>query len=308
MRKRVAIVILNYNNFQDTINCIDSLIKNENENYRLIIVDNASTNNSVAEIEIYLSKNDIKFQCYPNHQNLLINSKFIIIKLEQNIGYARGNNIGLNLAVDLGSTYLVVLNNDTMITQPFLAELKTRLENDKNIGIISPLLKQKDGSIDRNVARKNPSTLQIIINNSFLRNFKLFQNYLDRQYCIKSKEDIVKKEVLYPDLISGSCIMMKSVIYKKIDGFDKNTFLYFEENIVFEKLKQLDLTSCVYLNKHIIHLGAESTRKINSVKLLEYQKESLIYYLRKYRKSILGVFVFIILHEIRKILLRVKFK
>jgi len=306
MQKDTSIIILNYNNYQNTITCVNSILNNEKKIFRLIIIDNGSTNNSFKEIELFFINLNIKYKTTDNLDGVDTDDMFILFKFTQNIGYAKGNNIGLRLGIKLGTKYLVIMNNDIIITEPFLTDIKQILDSNKKMGLITPLLKKQDETIDRNVARKNPSTLQIVINNSFLRNVKLFSKLLDRMYLIKDTKEIEGKELLYADLISGSCMMMKSETFLKINGFDENTFLYFEENILYEKLKQIKLTSCVYLKKNILHIGAESTKKINSQKLLEFQKESLIYYLRNYRKSLLGILIYIVLHKIRRILLKVK--
>ena len=81
MEKSVHIVVLNYNGYEDTISCVDSLLKIQYENYKIIVVDNASTNDHSAL-----------------QQNLP--SEIILLQSGKNLGYAGGNNVGIRWALE----------------------------------------------------------------------------------------------------------------------------------------------------------------------------------------------------------------
>lgn len=119
---KVCIVILNYNNYEDTIECVQSLRSAINSNeYDIVIVDNNSVNDSVKELSRALSP--IK----------------IITSLE-NRGYANGNNIGIKYAEDNGYDYICILNNDTLIEVDFLESCKRELEDNSSVAFVSPVL------------------------------------------------------------------------------------------------------------------------------------------------------------------------
>ena len=99
----VGIVVLNYNNYQDTIACIDSIMTVEkNINYQIFVVDNNSGNCSVSVIS----------QRYGDCVNLIISNR--------NLGYAGGNNLGIAAAVEAGMDYICILK------QPITMELMER--------------------------------------------------------------------------------------------------------------------------------------------------------------------------------------
>lgn len=114
---KVFIIILNYNGYRDTIECIDSIKKSTYKNYEIIIIDNNSTDNSE---RILLSK-------YPEYH---------FIQTGINNGFAWGNNFGIKYSIDNGADYVLLLNNDTIVTPNFLQPLISLAESDKRIGIV----------------------------------------------------------------------------------------------------------------------------------------------------------------------------
>src|SRR5579859_6278398 len=116
---KVSLIILNWNGWKDTLACVNSLSSIAYPNYELIIVDNGSSDESVKKIALWTkNKKNIRF---------LIN--------EKNYGYAKGNNIAIRNVLKKGkSSYILVLNNDTLVEKNFLIELVTAAEKDKNIG------------------------------------------------------------------------------------------------------------------------------------------------------------------------------
>ena len=122
----VSIIIVNFNGKTHLKKCLDSLEKVNYSNFETILVDNNSTDGSVE----FVTKNY---------------SDVIIIKLNQNKGYAEPNNIGAHLAK---GDYLLFLNNDTIVTPEFIFEMIKVSEKDETIAMCQSLLLKPDGSID----------------------------------------------------------------------------------------------------------------------------------------------------------------
>ena len=121
MLPKVDIIILNYNGYKDTIECIKSLQDITYNNIDIIIIDNNSTDNSEYEIKKFISKsNNIQY-----------------IQSGKNIGFSGGNNIGIKLSLEKKSDYICLLNNDTVVEPDFLEPLIDIMEKDKSIGITS---------------------------------------------------------------------------------------------------------------------------------------------------------------------------
>ena len=114
---KVAIVILNWNSYEDTKECLDSLEDVTYPNYEIIIVDNGSTDGSVARLEM----------AFPQHK---------FIRSEENLGFAGGNNIGIKYALAQGVNYVLLLNNDTIVSPGFLTEMVKTAEEDQTIGLV----------------------------------------------------------------------------------------------------------------------------------------------------------------------------
>jgi GT2 family glycosyltransferase len=117
----VYIVILNWNNADDTIECLQSISNSDFQSYVPIVVDNGSTNGSDKEIR----------ERFP---------AISMIKLASNLGYAKGNNVGIQYALESGADYILVLNNDTLIDETMLRKLVEFAETKPNAGIVGPLM------------------------------------------------------------------------------------------------------------------------------------------------------------------------
>lgn len=117
MNNKVSIITVNYNGGADTCEMIESLKQHENYPYELIVVDNGS-----ASLEDYT----LLKEKYPDVK---------VIRSDNNLGFAGGNNIGIQYAT---GNYLFFLNNDTIITRPILEILVKRLESNAKIGCVSP--------------------------------------------------------------------------------------------------------------------------------------------------------------------------
>jgi len=164
---KVAIIVLNWNGWRDTIECLESLQRLTYPNYQIIVVDNGSTDDSVEKIKAWargdipvISKffdydssikpvqwieydrtiaerggtpeEEVRIKQYPS------NRRIILIKTGENSGYAGGNNVGINYALKTGSRYIFLLNNDTVVHPQVLDSTIEILENNNHIGAISP--------------------------------------------------------------------------------------------------------------------------------------------------------------------------
>jgi GT2 family glycosyltransferase len=158
---KVSIIILNWNGWKDTIECLESLYQITHPNYDIIVVDNGSKDESIKKIKDYAHgqiKVTSKFFEY-NSDNKPIqifeyakgevgsgnetidipsNKKLTIIKNDQNCGFAAGNNIGIRFALKaLDPDYVLLLNNDTVVDKKFLDTALKLMEEKENIGIVT---------------------------------------------------------------------------------------------------------------------------------------------------------------------------
>ncbi len=114
----VWILILNFNKAKDTLECIESLRKINYQNYKILIVDNNSTDDSFLTIKNKIEKEEL-------------------IQSGENLGYTGGVNFGIRYLMKKYPDYILVLNNDTLVSKYFLNELVESLEKNKNAAAAS---------------------------------------------------------------------------------------------------------------------------------------------------------------------------
>lgn len=116
-RQAVSVLLLNWNNWKDTNECLASLQHLEYGNWKVAVLDNGSTDGSVERIR----------KRFPNVE---------IIELDGNLGFAKGYNVGIRVALDRGADYVWLLNNDTTVDPAALRELVETAETDPKIGAV----------------------------------------------------------------------------------------------------------------------------------------------------------------------------
>jgi len=114
---RISIVLVNWNNFSDSVECLESIGKCTYQNREIIVVDNGSVGDDARLIKERFGS-DIR-----------------LIENDTNLGFARGCNVGLRDALDRGTDYVVLLNNDTVVAPDFLEGLVSELREDSEAGI-----------------------------------------------------------------------------------------------------------------------------------------------------------------------------
>jgi len=121
LRHRLAVVILNLNGCEVLRDCLASVFRSEPEPPHIIVVDNGSTDGST----------DMVRNEFPQVQ---------LIATGQNLGFAGGNNVGLQAAIEAGFLYVALLNNDTIVDPQCFAQMLTEAEQDATVGAVTPLI------------------------------------------------------------------------------------------------------------------------------------------------------------------------
>ena len=239
----VHIVLLNWNGWRDTLECIRSLEQMEYKNWRAIIVDNGSTDDSVEQLR----------RSYP---------KIPIIETGRNLGFAAGNNVGIRYALERGADYVFVLNNDTTVFEDVLSQLVQFAERHPDAALMSPKINRRDEYREWPV-RRSLDLLTVLCAFSPLRRFIVRVPILSKAFYYTGKEPA---RVCF---LPGSALFFRATTFQIIGLFDENTFLDFEELIIAEKLRAARLCAYFVPQAEIRHKGSASGSKLRARRYIE---------------------------------------
>lgn len=285
MIPRVSIVILNWNGWEDTIECLESVYQIDYPNFHVILVDNNSQDNSIEKIRDYCAGElkmesdffDYKFDKplkfvefgendFPTEIN---NPDLILIKNHENRGFPGGNNVGIKFALEtLDPDYILLLNNDTVVDKQFLNQLVKNGEAHANIGILGPKIFYYD----------DPGVIWSAgcrISWKLARGIQIGSGELDQgQY-----DD--EKEVEY---VSGSAFLIKTEVINEIGLMDENYFLYFEESDWTLRANQAGFKSLYVPKSKIWHKVSKSGGGLSNPIGLYYITRNRWIFMRKWAK------------------------
>ena len=182
VKPMVSIIIVNFNGKHYLESCLSSLTKIDYDNLEIIVVDNNSTDGTI----------EFLVQNYPS---------VITLKLDQNYGFAKPNNMAAKIAK---GDLLLFLNNDTEVTPTFVSELVDVLLNDKQIAICQSLLLKPNGEMDSS--------------GDFIDKIGIVYN---------SKEKI--NEIREISSARGASMIIRKKIFEELHGFDEKFFVSFED-------------------------------------------------------------------------------
>lgn len=222
----VSIIIVNYRSWKPLLNCLESLLSTDKTNITIevIIVDNFS--------------NDVEFDLLQNKFK-----DFIFIRNYSNSGFASGCNIGTKEAK---GEYFLFLNPDTVISHNTLNTLYTTYKKHSEIGILSCLQVDKK---NRFFNQKNvfPSLVHFFGVSRFL-------------YRKTSSHFNTKEELFYPDWVTGALIFISKDWFDKVNGWNEDYWLYFEDVEICKKIVQKNGRIAVTRETTIIHEHGGSSR------------------------------------------------
>lgn len=283
--EKVAIIVLNYKTYGDTNECLDSLVKVTYPNVDVIVVDNASGNGSLEQIEKHLVAANVSFGrvgVADVSAAAACPQRIVLFPSPENRGYSAGNNWGIRIACAREADYVMILNNDTIVEPGFLQPLVNQFAEDTATGAVGPRLVGLDGKIDRCCARGRMSFWGYCRwLRTLLRIFcpKLdvedFFGYFYKGYAFDCPKCVNK--------LSGACFMLSQSAIDKVGLLDETPFLMLEEAILAEKLTNAGLNSYVVPASSIIHKGSGTISKEPSAFIQRKIKESRCYYFKNYR-------------------------
>jgi GT2 family glycosyltransferase len=189
----VITVILNTNRGEDTLACLATLAEASHTPHHIIVLDNASTDGSVAAI---------------GHRFPAVE----VIALTKNLGYTGNNNVGIEAAMAQGADWVFVLNEDTIVADDCIALMIQAAEKDPQVGIVGPMVYHYS---EPNVIQSAGGTLD-----RRWMAVHLGENEEDRGQFSQPR---------FVDYISGCGILVRRQVIEQIGGLDERLFYYWEE-------------------------------------------------------------------------------
>jgi GT2 family glycosyltransferase len=190
--QKVFIILLNWNNWNETRECLASLRKVTYDNFEVIVVDNGSEEEEREKIRSVHTTYSIQHTIYS----------------DTNLGFAGGNNVGIRYSLEHGADYIMLLNNDAIVAPDFLTELVKAAESDPSYGILGSKI-YKYGTND------------VVFNGGKVN------RWLTKGEHIKNQElGIMNHEV---DYITGAAMLIKREVVEMVGQMREEYFLYYED-------------------------------------------------------------------------------
>jgi len=269
--EKIVFVILHYQAIKQTINCINSIKEKLNEQqYEIVVVDNNSTNGTGKELNDLYNKD----------------SKVHIILNKENLGFARGNNIGFKYAKEeLKADFISMINNDTCIIQNDFFELIKQEYAKSNFAVLGPKIILLNNEINplitkeltiKNVKKeKNILYVSLLFNYLHIEDILIFIKEKIKKHINKDKETLKSVNERHENIIlHGCCLIFSPTYIEKFDGLDDRTFLYHEEELLYIRLKRNKMLSVYNPNLMIFH---EEDAATNSISKSKNKKRRFIY-------------------------------
>jgi len=226
INKTTYVIILNWNGWKDTIECLESLFCSEGADFVAIVCDNASADSSLSELEQWavsrFSHNRYKKLTRSQVESgvaLESDCQLVLVDNASNLGFAGGNNVGVHLAMhQTNCEYIWLLNNDTTIEPNALVCAVKRMQEDANIGLCgSSLIYYHD--------RNKVQAMGGAIYSKFTgraRHIGAFSLPND----LPIQPDLVESQMSY---VIGAAMLVRRQFIETVGYMQDDYFLYFEE-------------------------------------------------------------------------------
>jgi len=245
---KVAVIILNCNQPEYTLQCALSVSKSDYPNLETVVVDNGSLPDQYGRLRQGLPQ-------------------LVILRSETNLGFARGNNLGLHYALEHGADYALVINNDTLVDPRMISQLVQAGEADPNLGLLGPVI----------YYLQEPEKVWFA---GYRFNHGIY--LLRRGLHLKPPLEPVE----YVDFVCGCALMIRRPILETIGLLPEEYFIYYEDlDFCFRVKKAGWKIGCVTEAKMWHAISAYFGGPDSPMKQYHQVKGSLIFY-RKYSRGL----------------------
>lgn len=249
----LSIIIVNWNVRELLRHCLHSIdTHRDGLSVEVIVVDSSSTDGSVE----------------------MIAAEFPWVHLvpcDENVGFPRGNNIGLKRA---GGRNILLLNPDTVVTDKALSLMLDYLAAHPDIGALGPQLLNPDGTVQSS-RRRFPTLVTGFLESTWLEG--LAPGMLRRYYALDLPDDMTADV----DWVTGACILVPRDVYEEVGGLDEGYFMYSEELDWCRRIKETGRRVVYFPPARVIHHVGKSSEQAVTARHINFQRAKLRYF-RKY--------------------------
>ncbi len=257
----LSIIIVSWNVADLLVDCLESIlygsvtvnadqITDENILIEIIVVDSASSDNTVEMLRRYFP--EVK-----------------VLPQQENIGFTRANNIGLEVAQ---GRYHLLLNPDTLILGDALLRMVRYMDENPAIGIIGPYTLNTNGTLQP-TRRRFPTVAVGFFESTWLQPFaprQILNHYYMADAPLLATHDV--------DWVQGSALMARAEVYAQIGGLDAGYIMYSEELDWCRRAKEAEWRIVFVCSVQIIHHGGQSTQQISARRHIHFQESKLRYF------------------------------
>ena len=246
----LSVVIVNYQTFELTKNTINSIFEYEYPfSYEVLLVDNASGDDSLSRLKDYFKDN------------------VIFIESRENNGFAAGNNQALKIAK---GKYQLLLNSDTIVWENTLESIYYYMEKHTDVGATGCRVLLENGDLDKACKRSFPN-----VKNSFFRLFHIPTKSKDDNYNLDSLPDDGVYEI---DCLTGAFMFIRKEALDEVGFLDETFFMYGEDIDLCFRIKQAGWKIVYYGKSKITHFKGASSKKQKSKLIYEFYRAMYVYY------------------------------
>lgn len=238
----VSIIILSYNTKELLKNCLTSVLRYANDvSYQVIVVDNASSDGSPEMVAKEFSQ--VK-----------------LIKNKTNVGFAKGNNIGVEQATH---KYVLFLNSDTLLRDNSIKGMTEILEKDDTVAVVGGKLENSDGSTSKSFG-----------------SFYGIWDVIKMLFGNDRQQTSHPQTTQHVDWVSGGFMLIRTDVFRKLNGFDEHFFMYIEDMELCYRINKLKYGIMFYPEAKVLHKAQGSSNR--SFAIIHIYK-GLVYFYKKHK-------------------------
>ncbi len=249
----IDVILVNHNSGEALGQCLKTLQKGGSEGLNISVVDNASVDDSMADLP-----SDLPLS---------------IIKNAENLGFAKACNQG---AKQGKAEFIAVINPDCFVTVQQLQKLSENLKNDAKAALIGCRVLNEDGGLQAASRRRLPTFWRVVFHVTGLSRWSWFQG-------ININDTGQFAGIIKVTAVNGACLLVKRTAFEQIKGFDESYPLHFEDLDLFVRL-QKDGGHVLYdPSVEVVHLKGQSKQLPKQIKV--WKKQGMLRYFKQHRPS-----------------------